>query len=257
MIRIDELRVTADAKNVIIRASVRDLPYYKNVHISSIKVDNQDTYKDGGPSSDAYGVPLVETEDIDDTNFNPNGEDTWIYKDILEKDKYYSFKVEDEFTYEFSNYAGDLQYSFDYGGKYLNSHIFQFNGEDLIEYNPKEINIVVDYRNFPYNLEKDLLFVYIKAEGTPTSDTPCGMDNEYTLGVTFNACLLYSTFMNSIKQVEKECEIPKDFINYFLRFKAIELGIETGNYMQAIQYYNKFIADKIKLLPSKDCNCYG
>lgn len=107
------------------------------------------------------------------------------------------------------------------------------------------------------SLSNNLFFIYVKAKGTPKSDTPCGMDNEYTLGVTFDTCSLYNALMSYVREVNNSCDIPKNFIDLFLQFKALEISINTDHYMQAIDFYNSFIKD-IKLTKSiKSCNCHG
>ena len=104
----------------------------------------------------------------------------------------------------------------------------------------------------------NLLFVYVKTNGAPASDTPCGMDEETTLGVTLYHYPIYNAMMNSIKELEKNCEVPKNFINSILRFKAFELAIDTEHYNQAIIYYNKFIKNiNLNTVTSNKCNCYG
>lgn len=53
MIVFEELRVTNDGENLIINARVRKEPYYDNVYIDKVIVDTEETYIEGGPSSNA------------------------------------------------------------------------------------------------------------------------------------------------------------------------------------------------------------
>ena len=129
--------------------------------------------------------------------------------------------------------------------------------EALPDFNCKKFRLELGIGDLLPSLSNNLFFVYAKARGTPKSDTPCGMDNVYTLGVTFNACSLYNALMSYVKEVNNSCDIPKNFINLFLQFKALEISINTDHYMQAIEFYNSFIKD-IKLTESiKSCNCHG
>lgn len=108
------------------------------------------------------------------------------------------------------------------------------------------------------SLNKTLFFVYIKVTGTPSIDTPCGEDNVYTLGVTFDCCGLYNSFMNYIREINETCVVPRHFIDTFLKFKALEVSINTAHYPQAIKYYNKFIKDlNTPITTYKTCNCNG
>lgn len=50
MIQFNELYITPDNKNLIIRAQVKNLEYYNNVYISEVVIDSKDTYIDNGPS---------------------------------------------------------------------------------------------------------------------------------------------------------------------------------------------------------------
>lgn len=123
--------------------------------------------------------------------------------------------------------------------------------------NSKYYRLELGVGEFLPSLSDNMFFVYIKTKGTPSSDTPCGMDSEYTLGVTFNPCALYDALMAYVKQVNSSCNIPKNFIDLFLQFKALELSINTEHYMQAIEYYNSFIKN-IKVTTSLNtCSCHG
>lgn len=61
--------------------------------------------------------------------------------------------------------------------------------------------------------------------------------------------------MPSVKTIGTSCCCPpKVFIDCILRFKAFELSIEAGNYLQAIQFWNKFFRNKeLKNLFSNGC----
>ena len=80
------------------------------------------------------------------------------------------------------------------------------------------------------------------------------MDNATTMGVVYNLHNIFQSFMPYIREVEKDCNLPKGFINYILRFKALELAFATGNYTLAIKYWNRFFKDKLIAQPST-CNC--
>lgn len=110
------------------------------------------------------------------------------------------------------------------------------------------------------SLSDNMFFVYVKAKGVPAANTPCGMDSEYTLGVTFNTCALYNAMMSYVRETVKTCAVPRNFINLFLQFKAIETSINTEHYAQAIEYYNRFIKglnNAGTVVYTKSCNCYG
>ncbi len=111
-----------------------------------------------------------------------------------------------------------------------------FAGRDLVTNKDvagfKNISIAVSAKELLDNngdLSDDILYVYLIAVGTPSADTPCGMDNVSTLGVALNLRPIYNNGINYIKQVESTCEIPKDFIDFILRYKALDLALKTEN----------------------------
>lgn len=186
MVQFNELRVSKDGEILIIDASIRDLPYYKDVYIKNIIVDTQDTYISSGPSKNA-----IYTKEWPENQNNK--------------------KVRVELPIETS-------------------------------------------------FKDNLFFVYIKTKGIPTADTPCGLDNNIILGITFWEMPLYDVFMNNIKSLEETCEVPKNFIDVLLKFKAFEVAVNTEHYNQAIKYYNKFIKSinsNSTTINNKLCNCHG
>lgn len=91
-----------------------------------------------------------------------------------------------------------------------------------------------------------LFFVYVRTKGIPSADTPCGMDNITTLGTVCNMYPFYQQAMNYIKEIANNCSAPQNFTDYILKLKGLELAVRTGNYPDAIKYYNKFFSGKSK-----------
>lgn len=126
-------------------------------------------------------------------------------------------------------------------------------GDQMTRY----VKVLISERELGVSLNNTMLFVYIIAKGYPSPDTPCGYDNSKTMGVVVNLYPYYQSMMSGIKELNDNCNVPKYFINNILRFKAIELSIKTGNYIQAIKYWKKFFnSDRIRPI-SKPCGCYG
>lgn len=123
----------------------------------------------------------------------------------------------------------------------------------------KNISITISAKELLANngdLNDDILYVYLIAVGTPSADTPCGMDNVNTLGVALNLRPIYNSGINYIKQVESACEIPKDFIDFILRYKALDLALKTENYIQANKYWNRFFKNNnVISLNTNSCDC--
>lgn len=123
-----------------------------------------------------------------------------------------------------------------------------------IEGNEKEINLVLTANDFTRTWERDpkampfkqgdmsrtLFFVYIKCkwEGTPGECIPCTLDEETTLGVTFDENILYQRVMDYTKDLLDECKIPIAFMDFILLWNAFKASIETEHYIPAIKFFN-------------------
>ena len=121
----------------------------------------------------------------------------------------------------------------------------------------KSITLDLDASDFTdIDMDKTMFFVYAVATGTPSVDTPCGMDNTNSIGVTFSLCPIYNETMQYVKEVENTCNLPMSFINMILQLKAIQYSINSGHYTQAIKYYNKFYKN-LGVSSTQPCGCHG
>ena len=122
----------------------------------------------------------------------------------------------------------------------------------------KQVRLEIPLSLYGIDPYKDMLFVYVIASGTPSADTPCGLDNSKIIGTVVNLKYMYDNMLCYIRQIENECEIPKNFIDSILKYKALELSIRTGNYPLAIKYWNKYLSNSNPNISTiKTCNCYG
>lgn len=217
MVQFNELRITPDSKKLIIDASVKDLQYYNGVYIDAIIIDTQDTYVANGPSTKPIFYHEVAT-------------DNEIIYSLPECNGCGPIRTEEDYEVCFSGQEGD--------------------GE-------KRVRLELNSTALGVSLCDTLFFVYVVTKGTPSADTPCGMDNQTTMGVVANLYPFYRSMVNYMKEVEDECEIPKNFIDALLRFKALELSIRTGHYAQAIKYWNKFFRGVKGKTINTGCRCHG
>ena len=251
MVTFNELRITPDGNTLIIDVAIKDLRYYDNVGLDTILIDTQDTFTAEGPSSKAVKFPIINS--IGAESFEQEFGSTYDFKGTLKEGFLYTFKVPDPTIELFIN--GKL-----YPSDELTTGVHKYEKGKLVAVTTpiKSYRIEVIKNDSTLTFKDNLLFVYVKTNGAPASDTPCGMDEETTLGVTLYHYPIYNAMMNSIKELEKNCEVPKNFINSILRFKAFELAIDTEHYNQAIIYYNKFIKNiNLNTVTSNKCNCYG
>lgn len=117
----------------------------------------------------------------------------------------------------------------------------------------RHIRLMLSTKDIPLN---NMLFVYAIAKGAPAPETPCGMDNSIIMSTVVNLYPIYQESIKYIRELNCDCNIPRGFIDMILRYKAIELCIRTGNYVQAIKYWKKFLLD-INSVTSYNCRCNG
>lgn len=103
-----------------------------------------------------------------------------------------------------------------------------------------------------------LFFIYVVAKGTPAPDTPCGMDNINTLGITMYMGTYYNNFMNYIDEMNNSnCTIPKGLIDQILRYEALNVSLDSGHYIKGIEYFNKWFNKTSPVTVTSNCGCHG
>ena len=149
----------------------------------------------------------------------------------------------------------DTQDTYSESGSSTNP-LFHYEVASVSEENKKRIRLELN-SSVLGDITGNMFFVYITVKGTPAPDTPCGLDNVTTLGVTADLYPFYKSSINHMKELENECEPSKNFIDSLLRFKAFELSIRTGHYIQAIKYWNKFFKEVKSNTVNTICRCHG
>ena len=141
-----------------------------------------------------------------------------------------------------------------------NDYIYKqtFEGEQ------KEANLVLTPTDFneqfnKSNLSCDLFFVYIKVKGNPDECTPCRLDEETTLGVTFDETKLYQAVMGYTKDLLKDCSINQGFTDFILQWNAFKASIETEHYVSAIKFWSILFngCKGAEFHITKPCGCHG
>lgn len=214
MLQFKELQFSKDLKNLIIDVAVKNSEYYDKINIDSIVIDNQDTYINNGPSSNPLYTYHTKEKQYIKVFSLPDCPCNNIKEEEDKKDCF----IEDTTC---------------------RKHV-------RLELPLSTLNIQ----------NTDILFVYAIATGVPSSNTPCGLDNNKILGTVINLKNIYTKAISYLREIEciDNCRLPKGFINFILEFKALELSIKTGNYLQAIKYWKKFFT-KVKI--NSKCSCYG
>ena len=132
------------------------------------------------------------------------------------------------------------------------------------EGNIKEAALVLTSADFDGytkgNLSGDLFFVYFKVKGVPDPCTPCRLDEETTLGVTFDENILYQRVMGYTKGLADTCNIPMGFTDFILQWNAFKASIETEHYIPAIKFWNMLFENSNHIAgyrTTKPCGCHG
>lgn len=119
--------------------------------------------------------------------------------------------------------------------------------------NIKRKNITVDVSLFP----KSLFFVYVKAKGSTSDGTPCGMNKNTTIGVTWNKYPIYKNTIKLLGELRDNCNPSRNLTDWILRYNALMLCIDCEDYTQAIQYWQSFFQKDSAVSISKPCGCHG
>lgn len=106
------------------------------------------------------------------------------------------------------------------------------------------------------DMMKTLFFVYIKCKGVPSVCTPCRLDEEVTLAVTFDENLLHQRVMDYTKQLVKDCQVNTGFIDFILLWNAFKSSVETEHFIPAIKYYNLLFGNQGDIV-TNICGCNG
>lgn len=108
-------------------------------------------------------------------------------------------------------------------------------------------------------MSRTLFFVYVKVRGVPDACTPCRLDEEVTLGVTFDEKIYYQAVMNLTRELNRNCEIPKDLIDLIMLKEGFDAAIETEHYIPATEYWRRLFGDRgiPALGMTKPCGCNG
>lgn len=119
------------------------------------------------------------------------------------------------------------------------------------------LNAVSDFEQVYNSLSDKLLFVYVICKGVVGECTPCRLDELTTLGVTFDTALLYQRVMQYTRELNRDCQIPKGFIDLILLWNGFKAAIETEHYIVAIDFWKRLFKTGEFTIISKGCGCHG
>ena len=133
-----------------------------------------------------------------------------------------------------------------------------WNGTKVIDSTKPHAKVSFEYSS----LSGPLFFVYVTVTGQASECTPCGSDDLTTLGVTFDESLLYQQVMGYTKNVADDCHIPRDFIDFILRWNVFKAAVETEHYLPALQFYKMLFSPSLGGISNgsaygRRCGCHG
>lgn len=118
-------------------------------------------------------------------------------------------------------------------------------------FSPAELSKIINTRNF----KNHMLYVFVEVDGPILGTAPCGSDSDIFLGVAVDWNSLYHGSIPFMKQITRDCcSIPKEFIDYILRMKSLEMALKTGHYTVAKNIWDKFFSKKKRTI-SSICGC--
>lgn len=130
--------------------------------------------------------------------------------------------------------------------------------DDKTEFDPAIIDeaLVRGYRiEVPYgkysqfNIANDMLHVYVVTSGQEEKDCECNP----VIGTVVNIYPYYQLSLYYMREMQDSCVPPRDFIDFILKLKSVEIAIKTGNYDLAHQQWE--MLRRIKKFPVKHCKC--
>lgn len=104
------------------------------------------------------------------------------------------------------------------------------------------------------NASEKLIYVYISVDQA-TVDIPCSVATT-AIGFVYDRCLLVNRVLDYIKSLGNMCDNLRNIAHYIIQVKGLELAVETGNFVLANKYWNKFFS-KNSALQISNCGCNG
>lgn len=146
----------------------------------------------------------------------------------------------------------------------IETSTIELNPDGTLHTEPLETEVKnVDLTLTPQDLglsdfQTPVIEVKVYTKGYPSSDTPCGMDEEYVVGITYNESVLYDKGLSFIHQVGQDCNIPDDFINWILSSSAFDLALKSGNMNDALSWWLRLTSNRSNgYSRNSNCGCHG
>ena len=109
--------------------------------------------------------------------------------------------------------------------------------------------------------EKTLIYVQVTTavpNSIILSSTSCS-DFSVLEGFVYDKCLVVNKVLDYISQFDNMCANTDNFANYIIQSDGLELAIQTGNFLVANAYWNKFFGNQENnnsLISNCGCRCH-
>lgn len=218
----DQLRVSDDGKRLFIDVHVNKASDFDSYHITALTITTSDHVQEttsGVPSDFIYKI-------LPSTKVVPGG------GTIPPRELNLMLEI------------SDLDTAYSHGA----------------EPDPRRPMIDGTYASIPYNgttFSGPLFFVYVECTGEYSECTPCFAD-EPTLGITYDANLLYQMAMQFTKELADDCNVSDGFIDFMLKYSAFKAAVETDHYCDAKTFYKQLFGPGV-ITPKagRGCGCHG
>lgn len=103
----------------------------------------------------------------------------------------------------------------------------------------KRVRLTLSTEQLPCSFSDNMFFVYVTTSGDATPDTPTELKKTKAMRTVVNLHPIYKESIAYIKELNYSCTLPKRFVDFILKVKALELSIKTNHYQEAIKYWKK------------------
>lgn len=168
--------------------------------------------------------------------------------------------IDNQFTFSGTKDAYSNTPIFYHKEEYDNKHVSFIIDLCHNKFRPEHFHHSMFFNNKIHHdfFRKNLFFVYITVKGSLKDEGTCCGFNSIKMVTVVDLKDVYNKAIAFTKELNKCCEIPKEFISFILLLNAFDLNIKTGQYLNAIKIWKRL--SSITTLgysgPTK-CNCHG
>lgn len=156
--------------------------------------------------------------------------------------------IDTQDTYLSSGPSGDVVYEHDVtiedATDECNSTFFP-DGSDVAVV--RKMRLDIPQEEICASLRDNFFIVYIEAGFEGDNDS-------LVIGTAMWLRHLYNAFLGWIREIERQCEVPRNFIYLYLQYQLMITAIRTCNVMEAINVFNKYFR-QIRIDSPKGCGC--